>query len=66
MTVLYMFLYYILVNCRPGRSVGMATELRAEWSGIETRWVRDFPPVETGPEAHPASCKMGTGFFPGV
>jgi len=26
-----------------------------------------FPaPVQTGPEAHPASCTMGTGSFPGV
>jgi hypothetical protein len=23
-------------------------------------------PVQTGPAAHPASCKMGTGSFPGV
>ena len=23
-------------------------------------------PVQTGPEAHPASCRMGTGSFPGV
>jgi len=23
-------------------------------------------PVQTGPEAHPASCTMGTGVFPGV
>jgi len=23
-------------------------------------------PVQTGPEAHPASCAMGTGSFPGV
>jgi len=23
-------------------------------------------PVQTGPGAHPASCKMGTGSFPGV
>jgi len=27
---------------------------------------RDFPPVQTWPEVHPASCTMGTGFFPGV
>jgi len=27
---------------------------------------RDYPPVQTGPGAHPASCIMGTGFFPGV
>ena len=40
--------------------------LRAGRSGIETRWRRDFPPVETDTGAHPASCKMGTGSFPGV
>jgi len=28
-------------------------------------WGRDFPPVQTGPGTHPASCKMGTGVFPG-
>jgi len=27
---------------------------------------RFFAPVQTDPEAHPASCKMGTGSFPGV
>ena len=27
---------------------------------------RDFPPVQTGPGAHPASCTMGTGSFPGI
>ena len=27
---------------------------------------RDFPPGQTGPEAHPASCTMGTGCFPEV
>ena len=26
----------------------------------------DFSPVQTGPGAHPASCKMGTGSFPKV
>ena len=52
--------------CRgPGSSVGIATELRAGRSGIESRWRRDFRPVQTGPWAHPTSCKMGTGSFPG-
>jgi len=37
--------------------------LRAGRSGIESRWGRDFPPVQTGPGAHPAYCKMGTGSF---
>jgi len=27
---------------------------------------RDFPPVETGPGAHPASYTMGTGSFTGL
>ena len=40
--------------------------LRAGRSGIESRWGRDFPPAQTGPGAYPASCKMGTGSFPGV
>ena len=40
--------------------------LRAGRSGIESRWRRDFPPVQTGPGAHPASCKMCTGSFPGI
>jgi len=52
--------------CGPGSSVGIATELRAGRFGIESRWGRDFPPVQTGPGAHPASCKMGNGSFPGV
>ena len=52
--------------CGPGSSVGIGTELRAGGSGIESRWGRDFPPVQAGPRAHPASCKMGAGSFPGV
>jgi hypothetical protein len=39
--------------------------LRAGPSGIEYRWGRDFPPIQTGPGAHPAFCKMGTESFPG-
>jgi hypothetical protein len=49
-----------------GRVAQSVYRLRAGWSGIETRWGRDFPPVQTGPGAHPASCTMGTGSFPGV
>ena len=56
----------IYLQCGPGSSGGIATELRAGRSGIESRCGRDFPPVQTGPGAHPASCKMGTGSFPGV
>ena len=56
----------ILYYSGPGSSVGIATELRAGRSGIESRWERDFPPVQIGPGTHPASCKIGTGPFPGV
>ena len=44
----------------------LTTRLQAGWSGIEIRWGRNFPPIQTGPGPHPASCEMGTGSFPGV
>ena len=56
----------ITVICGPGSSVGIATELQAGRSGIESLWGRDFPSVQTGPGAHPVSSKMGTGSMPGV
>ena len=50
-----------------GRSVGIATELRAGRSGDRIPvGARFSAPVQTGPGAHPASCKMGTASFPGV
>jgi len=53
---------------RVGRfsSVGIATGYGLKGPGIESRWRQDFSlPVQTGPGAHPASCTMGTGSFPG-
>ena len=51
----------------PGGSVGIATELWAGRSGDRIPVGARFPAhVQTGPGAHPASCKMGTGSFPGV
>jgi len=53
--------------CGPGSVVGISDWLRAGRSGdripVEARF---FAPVQTGPGAHPASCTMGTGSFPGV
>ena len=56
---------YYMVYCGPGSSVGIATELWAGRSGDRIPVGRDFPPTQTGPGAHPASCTIGTGFFPG-
>jgi hypothetical protein len=53
--------------CGPGSSVGIAIGYGLDGPGIESRWgARFFAHVQTGPEAHPASCTMGTGSFPGV
>jgi hypothetical protein len=53
--------------CGPGSVVGIATGYGLDCPGIESRWARNFSsPVQTDPGAHPASCTMGTGSFPGV
>jgi len=49
---------------RPGSVIGIATAYGLDGPGIESQWGARFSePVQTGPEAHPASC---TGSFPGV
>jgi hypothetical protein len=49
------------------RLVGIATCYRLDGQGIESRWgTRFFISVHTGLGAHPASCTMGTGSFPGA
>ena len=58
--------YYILLS-GPGSVVGIATGYGLDGPGIESRWGARFSaPVQTGPEANPASCTIGTGSFPGV
>jgi hypothetical protein len=59
-------LHLTLFVGRAAQSVeGMATGL--DGLGIESRWEARFSaPVQTCPGAHPASCTMGTGSFPGV
>jgi hypothetical protein len=50
-----------------GSSVGIAPSYGLVGPGIESRWeARLSAPVSTGPGAHPATCTMGTGYFPGV
>ena len=62
--------YFSLVTagyCGPGSVIGTATSYGLDGPGIESRWGARFSaPVHTGPGAHPASCTMSTGSFPGV
>ena len=48
----------------PGSLVGLETGYVLDGPRIESRWGRDFPYLSR--PAHPASCTMGTGSFPGV
>jgi hypothetical protein len=51
----------------PGSSVGIATGYVLDGPWIESRWGARFSaPVQTDPGAHPTSCTMGNGSFPGV
>jgi len=67
---LYLFLEIFIMSsgfCGPGSSVGIVTGYGLDGTGIESQWGARFSaPVQTGPVAHPASCAMGTGSFPGV
>jgi hypothetical protein len=63
--IIIIIVVVVVVVSGSGSSVGKATELLAGRFGIESRWARDFPPIQTDPGAHPASCKMGTGSIPG-
>jgi hypothetical protein len=48
-------------------SVGIATGYGLYGPGIESRWgARFIAHVQTSPGAHPASCTVGTGSFPGA
>jgi hypothetical protein len=58
--------YHYYISGHLGSSVGIATDYGLDGPEIESRWGRDFPPVQNGPGAHPASCKMGTSSFSGV
>ena len=54
-------------NCGPGLLSRYSDSLRAGRSGDRIPvGARFSAPVQTGPGAHPASCTMGTGYFPGV
>jgi len=48
----------------PGSVVGIATGYGLDGPESNPGGDEIFPPVQTGPGAHPASSKMGTGSFP--
>jgi hypothetical protein len=62
--------YILLHSCflgEPGSSVGIATAYGLDGPGIESRWEAKFSAtVQTGPEAHPPYCAVGTVSFPRV
>ena len=54
-------------GCAPDSSISIATGYGLNGIAIESRCEARFSaPVQTDPGAHPASCKMSTGSFPGV
>ena len=48
------FKFIYICNSGPGSSVGIATDYGLDGPGSNPGG-RDFPPVQTGPGAHPAS-----------
>jgi hypothetical protein len=54
--------------CGPGRVVGIATGygLDGQVIAIPVGGPRFSTPIQSGAGAHPASCTMRTGSFPGV
>jgi hypothetical protein len=58
---------FVLVRAIRGYLGRYSDSLRAGRSGDRIPvGARFSAPVQTGPGAHPASCTMGTGAFPGV
>jgi len=50
--------------CMPASVVSMATGYGPDRPGIESRWGSEFPPFQTGHEAHTASYTRVTGSLP--
>jgi len=57
---------FISIMCGPGSSVDIVTDYCLDDPGSNLGGDEIFRPLQTGPRAHPAFCKMGTGSFPGV
>jgi hypothetical protein len=62
---------FVLLSCSmalfTGSSVSIETGYGLDGPGFKSQWgARFFAHIQTGLEAHPASCTMGTVSFPGV
>ena len=56
------YFHFSLIVWSRDSSVSIATCYRLDGPGIESQWgVKFSAPVQTGSEAHPTSCTMGTG-----
>ena len=65
--ILCLYISYVYTAyCGLGGSVGIATGYGLDGPGSNPGGSRDFPHVQTVPGAHPSSCTIGTGSFPGV
>jgi len=65
LSTLYLCVLYLSEKV-PGSSVDIATDYGLDGPGSNAGGDDIYPPVQTGPGVHPASCKMGTGSFLGV
>jgi len=64
---LIIIIIIIIIIVGRDSSVGIATRYRLDGPGIKSRWEARFSaPVQTGPEAHPASYTRSAGSVPGV
>ena len=63
---IYIYIYTHIHICGPGSVVGIGLPTGRTVRGWNPGGARFSAPVQTVPEAHPASCTMGTGSFLGV
>ena len=61
-----MYVCVCVCKCGQRSSFDIATDYGLDGPGSNPGGDEIFPPVQTRPGAHPASCTMGTGSFPGV
>ena len=71
--MLILLVKFVQIICRQvspfvGRVAQSVQRLPTGWTvrGSNPGGARFSAPIQTGPEAHPASCTMGTGSSPGV